>query len=186
MKYRCLSQRRFTKKEFVLDSLEEKHSEPIRIWRNAQKRILRQEKDLSQEDQEKYFKEVVLNLYNQEQPDQILFAYFKSNQFIGYGGLTHISWSSQRAEVSFLVDPVYPEEGAVYSEMFSIFLEMLQKICITELNFHRLFVETYDVRTKHLLLLKSQGFLFEGRMIDHVIVDGRFYDSLIYGCILKK
>ena len=69
--------------------------------------------------------------------------------------------------------------------MFSIFLKMLKKICIEELNFHRLFTETYDIRPEYIAVLESHGFRFEGRMVDHVKIEGQFYDSLIHGLILE-
>ena len=186
MKYKCLNKKQFVDKEFSLNSLEVVHSEPIRLWRNAQKRILRQEKTISRQDQDKYFKTVILPLYKEDHPHQILFSYFKSNHFIGYGGLTYINWSFRRAEVSFLLDSVYPEGEKTHSKMFSMFLKMLKKICIEELDFHRLLTETYDIRPEYITTLESHGFRLEGRMVDHVKIDDQFYDSLIHGLILEN
>ena len=55
-------------------------------WRNEQLYHLRQINKQLYKSQEKYFKEIVANLFNSDKPNQILFSYLKENKCIGYGG----------------------------------------------------------------------------------------------------
>ena len=73
-------------------------------WRNEQMYHLRQSKPLTEADQDRYFDEVVSQLFDQEQPEQILFSFLEGEKCIGYGGLVHINWGDRNAEVSFIMD----------------------------------------------------------------------------------
>ncbi|HMR86859.1 MAG TPA: GNAT family N-acetyltransferase, partial [Saprospiraceae bacterium] len=73
----------------------------IMKWRNEQMYHLRQSKPLTEEEQERYFTNVVAQLFDKEQPDQILFSYLEGDVCIGYGGLVHINWIDKNAELSF-------------------------------------------------------------------------------------
>jgi len=46
-----------------------------------------------------------------------------------------------------------------------------------------LFTETYDIRPRHVAILEMNGFKLEGRLIDHVLIDGKYIDALIHGCV---
>jgi hypothetical protein len=56
-------------------------------WGNEQIYHLRQGKTLVGTEQRIYFKDVVSKLFEQECPEQFLFFYLRSAEFIGYGGL---------------------------------------------------------------------------------------------------
>ena len=64
---------------------------------------LRQQNKLRIEDQNNYFENVVMKLFNLKNPDQILFSYISENKCIGYGGLVHINWNKKYAEISFIM-----------------------------------------------------------------------------------
>jgi RimJ/RimL family protein N-acetyltransferase len=51
------------------------------------------------------------------------------------------------------------------------------------LDLNRLFLETYDVRKKHIQIIEDSGFVLEGRLKQHVIINGAFIDSLIHGMV---
>ena len=75
----------------------------IMKWRNEQIYHLRQKEFLTENSQEKYFAEVVSNLFKIKNPVQLLFSFLKNNNFIGYGGLVKINWINKNAEISFLM-----------------------------------------------------------------------------------
>ena len=65
---------------------------------------LRQDKPLTEEDQEAYFLNVVAKLFEQERPNQLLFSFLDGDKCIGYGGLVHINWIDKNAEISFIMN----------------------------------------------------------------------------------
>ena len=73
-------------------------------WRNEQIYHLRQVRPLTEEDQQRYFDNVVSKLYDNPKPDQILFSYLEKGVCIGYGGLGHINWIDRNGEISFIME----------------------------------------------------------------------------------
>jgi RimJ/RimL family protein N-acetyltransferase len=158
-------------------------AEQIRQWRNSQLEVLRQPGPLSPEDQARYFEAVVRPQFDLEYPDQILLAYLDGDELIGYGGIVHICWPDLRGEVSFLTS-LERAQGPDYEKDFGIFLELLKHAAGQGLRLRKLTGETYDIRERHVQVLESSGFVFEGRMHDHVLIQGRYVDGLIHGCFL--
>ena len=152
-------------------------------WRNEQIDVLRQNRLLTEADQDRYYREVVEPSFSEDRPRIILFSYLRDEDCIGYGGLTNIDWDSRRAEISFLVDTDRTRDLKVYREDFSVFLRLMKRIAFGALQFNRLFAETFDIRPHHIRILEDNGFRLEGRMRQHVIIRGRPVDSLIHGCL---
>jgi hypothetical protein len=76
----------------------------IMRWRNEQMYHLRQQKLLTEADQNNYFDNVVSKLFDADEPNQLLFSYLHDDVCIGYGGLVHINWKDKNAEISFIID----------------------------------------------------------------------------------
>ena len=95
----------------------------IMKWRNEQIFHLRQQFPLTKKIQDKYFKEVVDNLFSQEKPNQLLFSYLKGELCIGYGGLVHIDWSNMNAEISFIMKTELEENQFTFQ--WTKFLDLL-------------------------------------------------------------
>jgi RimJ/RimL family protein N-acetyltransferase len=183
MTYTRLQKNRFSHGPYELVPLREQDIFAIREWRNNQLSILRQQAPLTEEMQKKYFETVVKPSFSAEFPQQMLFSYLFKGDCIGYGGIVHIDWHSHRGEVSFLLDTHRVKDSSHYAHDFAIFLQLIKQIAFDELHFHRLFTETFDMRPTHISVLESQGFILEGRMKEHVLIDGNYIDSLIHGCI---
>ncbi|MBF9143943.1 GNAT family N-acetyltransferase [Hymenobacter properus] len=180
--YRPLSQAEYRWQDYQLVPIRYEDREPIRAWRNAQLQVLRQAAPLSAEQQDAYFKRVVLPLFEQEQPGQLLFSLLHRGELVAYGGLVHISWADLRAEVSFLVEPGRAADAATYREDFRAHLRLLGQVAFEGLKFNRLFTETYDIRPAHVAILEECGFRLEGRLRQHVqLAPGTFADSLMHG-----
>jgi hypothetical protein len=131
----------------------------IKRWRNEQIDILRQKKPLSDDEQTKYYNEVIRPLFKEGEPDQILFSFLQEDTCIGYGGLVHIDWLKREAEVSFLVDMKRAENAQLYRRDFGIYLSLIQLIAFEELQLDRIFTETYAVRPVHVAILEDSGFV---------------------------
>ncbi|MDB5270130.1 MAG: hypothetical protein JWP58_3170 [Hymenobacter sp.] len=180
--YRPLPQTEYRYGAYCLVPIRCEDREPIRAWRNAQLEVLRQATPLTAEQQDTYFQRVVLSLFEQEKPGQLLFSLLHEDILIAYGGLVHISWPDLRAEVSFLVEPTRAGDAATYRADFLAHLRLLGQVAFEGLKFNRLFTETYDIRPAHIAILEEAGFRLEGRLRQHIqLAPGTFTDSLMHG-----
>ena len=97
----------------------------IMNWRNEQIHHLRQDKPLTIEDQNIYFNTIISNIFDQEQPDQILFSFLENDNLVGYGGLVHINWIDKNAEISFITNTELEKD--YFSKHWTIFLNLIEK-----------------------------------------------------------
>lgn len=183
MTYRCLTLDHHEQDTYEILTIRREDIFQIKNWRNEQMSVLRQNQLLTDEDQLRYYETAIRSSMEAEQPKIILFSYLQAGACIGYGGLTNIDWVSKRAEISFLVATERTQDDTTYARDFSTFLHLMQQVAFAELGFHRLFTETFDARSKHIAILESSGFQREGRLRQHVWMDGRFVDSIMHGCL---
>ncbi|HUC91997.1 MAG TPA: GNAT family N-acetyltransferase [Paenibacillus sp.] len=157
----------------------------IKQWRNEQMAVLRQKTVLTDEDQRRYYRQVIAPSFEQEYPGLMLFSYFLEGRLIGYGGLTNLDWDHRRAEISYLVETArsHEKDAGRYEEDFSHFLRLMKRIAFEELALNRLFTETFDIRPLHVSILEKNGFKPEGRLNQHVRLNGSYLDSLVHGCL---
>ena len=180
MHYLCLKEPVYREGAYSLTSIREKDILKIMDWRNEQLNILRQNEKLTKEKQIKYFQEVIRPSFQEKHPIQILFSFLLDEELIGYGGLTHIDWTSLRSEVSFLLKTNRTDQDK-YKQEFSIFLSLLKRIAFNDLQLNRLYTETFDIRSTHLETILKNGFVLEGRLREHVKIEEVYVDSLIHG-----
>ena len=173
----------FSHGQFSLRSIKDSDIQQVRVWRNSQIDVLRQSKPITELEQVEYFARSVWPQMQINYPDNILLAFEFNGELVGYGGLVHISWVDLRSEISFLLNPSYIQNDKFYVDYFSAFLRLINKVAFSELGFNRIFTETFDCRTRHISVLESEGFILEGIMRKHIIVDGKPISSLIHGCL---
>src|SRR5690606_2401803 len=116
----------------------------IMKWRNEQIFHLRQNKVLTEEDQAHYFSNVVSKLFDQIQPNQILFSYLENEKCIGYGGLVHINWVDKNAEISFILNTEI--EADLLEMHWKTFLSLIEKLAFEELGLHKIYTYAFDLR----------------------------------------
>ncbi|MBM5800118.1 MAG: GNAT family N-acetyltransferase [Cyanobacteria bacterium K_DeepCast_35m_m2_023] len=179
----CLKQQRFEYQGYALLPILHEHIEPIRCWRNAQLDVLRQENPISPAQQETYFTQSIWPTMTHEVPQNILMSLLFEGRLIGYGGLVHIGWSDQRAEMSFLVDDLRAKQPVQYARDLSAFITLVRMMTFDDLGFHKLFTETYANRHHHIQILELGGFQREGVLRDHVRIGGVFFNSIIHSIV---
>jgi RimJ/RimL family protein N-acetyltransferase len=171
---------------YQLTPLREQDIFDIKNWRNAQMDVLRQNHELTDEEQLRYFHEVIKPTFTEQFPQQMLSSFLLNERCIGYGGLTNIDWQAMRAELSFLLNPKRVADEAVYEKDFSIFLTLIKRLAFEGLKLNRIFTETYNIRPLHIAVLEKNGFVPEGRMLQHVFVGKQFVDLVLHGFLKEQ
>lgn len=176
---------------YAIRCIEDQDIEAIRRWRNAQVEVLRQSGPISASDQRAYFDRAIWPQMGEEQPERILVAIEQSvggsgpkargatRELIGYGGFVHCAWDHARAEISALFAPAIVADKEHYRKALLAFLAMMTEAGFARLGLRRLTLETYDIRPFHVSVIEEAGFVREGRLREHVEIDGRPIDSLL-------
>lgn len=176
--YVCLTTSFFEENSFALVPIRDEDKYEILEMRNEQMYHLRQAKPLTVEDQEHYFKNVVATLFENPQPNQLLFSLLKDNKFVGYGGLVHINWTDKNAEISFIMKTELEKENFEY--FWKNYLSLLDKLAFEELNFHKIYTYAFDLRPHLYEVLTSCGFEEEARLKEHCFFDEQFFDVVYH------
>jgi len=110
----------------------------------------------------------------------IIFSFLLSNKCIGYGGFTHINWTKNIAELSFILDTKRVKNSKIYRNEFNIFLKLILKLNNEQIRFKKIFSETYDIRPIHMKILENMNFRYKERKKKFMKIDGKMFDSLIH------
>lgn len=146
----------------------------VKTWRNEQMAVLRQEKPLTDEDQRRYYHDVVLPSRAAVRPALMMFSVIENGECAAYAGLTYIEWNKLSAEVVFLTKTERLKDAVWCGRVFSTTLEAL-KATAAGLGLKRLVMENYDARPWHLEALGKNGFRLEGRKT--IVKAGRSVES---------
>lgn len=177
-KYICLQQQEQHLGDYSIVPLRYEDRFAIMKWRNEQIYHLRQVHPLTEEDQQRYFDNVVSKLYNNPKPDQILFSYLEKNVCIGYGGLVHINWIDRNAEISFIMDTRLEKDH--FAEYWSYYLSMLKKVAFEDLGLHKIYTYAFDLRPHLYTMLEANGFVREATLKEHCFFEGEYKDVVIH------
>lgn len=181
--YQSLSKQIFEFEKYKIVPVRYEDRINIMKWRNDQIYHLRQNKPLTIGDQENYFKNIVAKLFDQEQPDQILFSYLENDTCIGYGGLVHINWIDKNAEISFIMNTDFEKNN--FEKHWCIYLNLIEKVAFKELKLHKIFAYAFDLRPYLYEVLSKSTFEEEARLKEHCLFDGKYLDVVIHSKINK-
>lgn len=176
--YKVLNKQVFNLGVFSIVPIRFKDRLKILKWRNEQIYHLRQNKIITETDQDFYFKNVVNKLFDKEKPDQILFSYLKNEVCIGYGGLVHINWVDKNAEISFVMDTQIECNG--FRLNWSNFLILLEKVAFEDLFLHKIFTYAFNLRPQLYQVLEESGYINEAVLKEHCFHDNKFIDVFIH------
>lgn len=177
-KYKILKNQEFTFNNFKITPIRFADKFLIMKWRNEQINILRQNKPLTNKDQLIYFKNVILNLFDQDYPPQLLFSFLDGEKCLGYGGLVNINWSDKNAEISFIMNTEL--EKLSFSYYWKIFLNLIEQLAFGEINLHKIYTYAYDLRPKLYVLLEDEKYYKEAILKDHYYYKMKYIDVVIH------
>ena len=179
--YKALNKQVFNSGPFALVPIRFEDRIEIMKWRNEQIYHLRQNKPLTLGNQENYFKKIVSKLFEQEQPNQILFSFLENNICIGYGGLVHINWIDKNAEISFIMNTELEKNR--FHEIWTSYLNLIEKVAFEELKWHKVVTYAFDIRPHLYEIFVSAGFNEEARLKEHCFFENKFLDVVIHSKI---
>lgn len=182
--YRCLNKQVYSLGDYTIVPLRYEDRFSIMKWRNEQIYHLRQARPLTEEDQQRYFDQVVSRLFEAQQPDQILFSYLEKGECIGYGGLVHINWIDSHAEISFIMDTRLEKEH--FARHWSNWLTLVKELAFSELRLHKIFTYAFDLRPHLYSVLEENGFTREATLKEHCFVEGRYKDVIIHSLTARS
>jgi RimJ/RimL family protein N-acetyltransferase len=182
--YRILSKQIFAKDIYCIVPIRSQDRLDIMNWRNEQIYHLRQKKPLTAEDQEFYFDNVIAKLFNENQPNQILFSYLEKGKCVGYGGLVHINWIDKHAEISFVMNTALEKD--FFKFHWKSFLQLLEQVAFHELNFHKIYTYAFDIRPSLFEVLSKLNYLEEAILNEHVLINGNYTNIRIHSKINKN
>ena len=180
--YKFLKRKLFYK-DFSIDNLRKDDVEKLRLWRNSQRKVLRQNKIISKSEQSKYFNNFIKIQTKKKYPEVILFAYRHKDELIGYGGLVYISWQNNRAELSFLLNTDYTHNKKINNFYSMIYFNLAKKFAFKRLRLNRLYTETFQYRRNQIKILENFGFKKEGILRKHNIKNNKPVNVIVHAII---
>lgn len=184
LSYKVLNRQIFKTDKYSIVPIRREDRYLIMKWRNEQIYHLRQNKLLTEEDQDKYFDNVVSKIYEQDQPDQLLFSYLEGEKCLGYGGLVHLNWKDKNAEISFIMDTCLEKEHFEFH--WSMYLSLIEQVAFEELSLHKIFTFAFDLRPHLYAVFERNGFIKEAELKEHVFFENQFISVIIHYKLNKR
>lgn len=182
--YKVLNKQSFSNGNYSIVPIRMEDKSDIMKWRNDQIYHLRQNKPLTEEDQVRYFETVVKRLFEEQQPNQLLFSYLEGQNCIGYGGLVHINWIDKNAEISFIMNTELEKE--FFQSHWVTYLGLIEQLAFEELGLHKIFIYAFDLRPHLYSTVEVAGFIKEAVFKEHCFFQGEYKDVVIYSKIYRK
>ena len=176
-KYKALTQQTYKNGDFEIVPIRHADRFEIMQWRNEQMYHLRQNVLLTKTDQDKYFNNTIAQLFEEKQPEQLLFSYLKGDKLIGYGGLVHIDWVRGTAEISMIMETKLQKKHFI--EIWTIFLVLIKHVALNA-NLTEVYTFAYDLRPKLYVALEQSGFKMFDRIPKAVRVGSEQVDIVIH------
>lgn len=176
--YKALNKQVYKSGDYIITPLRFKDRLDIMKWRNEQIYHLRQNKPLTEADQNTYFKNTVEIQFSQSSPKNILFSFLKNDICIGYGGLVHINWNDNNAEISFIMKTEL-EKNHFYN-LWSSYLEMIEEVAFQQLQLHKIYIYAFDLRPNLYKVLERCEYFRDANLKEHCFFNNNYIDVVIY------
>jgi len=176
--YKVLNKQIFFSENYSIIPIRYEDRFSIMKWRNDQIYHLRQNKPLTVENQEKYFTEVIPELFKIKKPDQLLFSFLENDICIGYGGLVRINWNDKNAEISFIMKTELEKNN--FEKYWLKYLELIEDLGFNELRLKKIYTYAFDLRPQLYPILLKANYSEEARLKEHCLFEEKFIDVLIH------
>lgn len=176
--YRILRNNEFQEGNIKIVPIRYEDRLDIMKWRNAQIFHLRQEKPLTETDQNNYFKNVIFELFTQPQPNQLLFSYLENEVCVGYGGLVHINWKDKNAEISFIINPELEKDH--FQRHWRNYLSLIERVAFEELDLHKIYTYAFDLRPHLYKAVEAAGYIKEAELNEHFFQNNAYKSVVIH------
>lgn len=176
--YKCLDQHTFSAGGYAIVPIRDEDRYLIMQWRNEQIYHLRQQALLTKQNQNDYFDIVVKQLFEQEKPNQLLFSYLENDVCIGYGGLVHINWADNNAEISFVMDTKLEDE--YFDFHWSQYLQLIEYVAFLNLGLHKIYTYAFNLRPHLYETLEKNNYQKEAVLKEHCYFENKYIDVLIH------
>lgn len=180
-KYYSINKQHYKYDKSVLVPIRYEDRYEIMKWRNEQIYHLRQKTPLTKPQQDKYFSDTIVNLFNNPKPDQVIFSYLYNKKLVGYGGLVHINWEDSYAEISFLINTKY--ESEYFDLHWKNFLILIEEVAFDELKLNKIFTYAFDLRPHLYECLEKSNYEMEARLKEHCFFNNKYIDVVIHSKI---
>lgn len=181
--YKALNKQSYSIGNYSIVPIRMEDKLDIMKWRNDQIYHLRQNKPLSEKDQVRYFETVVKKLFEEQHPNQLLFSYLEGGKCIGYGGLVHINWIDNNAEISFIMNTELEKD--YFHFHWITYLGLIEQLAFEQLEFHKIFIYAFDLRPHLYSTVEVAGFAKEAVFREHCFFQGEYKDIVIYSKFYK-
>ena len=179
--YKVLSKQVYKSENYTITPLRFEDRLNIMKWRNEQIYHLRQNKPLTEIDQNNYFKNIVKSQFSEKMPEQILFSFLENGICIGYGGLVHINWTDKNAEISFIMKTELEETR--FFDLWLSYLGMIEQVAFQELHLHKIFIYAFDLRPHLYKVLEECAYFRDAALKNHCFFNNKYIDVIIYSKI---
>ena len=184
-KYSFLKFNDYSFENYTLLPLRYEDISKIKKWRNDQISVLRQNKILTDADQENYYQELMKKSFFNPKPNEILFSFLLDDTCIGYGGMVYVDWDKKTAEISLITETKRANLNEIYQNDFTAFTTILFRISFSELLFNKLTTETYGIRTNTLRILDQLGFQLKKIDEKKILINNEMCDSFHHEYLKK-
>ena len=179
--YKALNKQIFFSENYSIIPIRYEDRFSIMKWRNDQIYHLRQNISLTEENQEKYFTEVIPLLFKIKKPEQLLFSFLENDICIGYGGLVRINWNDKNAEISFIMKTELEKNN--FEKYWLKHLELIEDLGFNELGLKKIYVHAFDLRPHLYEVLTKGGYFLDARLKSHCKFKNGYKDVVIYSKI---
>ena len=99
--------------------------------------------------------------------------------------MVHINWKVKSGEISFVCDTNRTKSKIIYQKDFSTFLKIIFKIAFDEMKLNKITSEVFDIRPWTREILEKSGFNICDILKNHVMIEDKQIDSILYQKILR-
>ena len=116
-----------------------------------------------------------------EDPDKVLYGIFDEDFHLGNICLEGLSSIHRKVELTIVIgEKTYWNKG-----VGTLAVSEAIKLVTAENKIHKIFCGVAENNTGSERIFEKNNFVLEGKRIDHIFLNGRFYNQLDYGLIIN-